>query len=495
MAATPASLGIDLGTTAARAAVVRVDATGAYELVHLPPIPCCVAFPSAGARRVGDVDAAAVPPGNTVEGAKRLLARHGDDPGVASPFWPFQLRSPPANATPTAVRPAVEIPLSTASDAPRYVTALEVTASVLRQVKLSAETALGGVDFGRTPVTVSVPPSFDSDQREATVLAARVAGFGSVRLVSDATAVAAAYHCRAVEGSLAMQRDGEEATFVVNVGAGYTTVSAFTLDTGIVEMLASRGAPIGGEDVTRALCADCAADLTTDLTTTSYRELRSVLEAAKLRLASDAKLDSVPVSVPTGVGSPPLQTTLQRAVLDATTRLVMNPVIDTLVSELVTDFTWPPNTPATLVVAGAPLAGPAAAATLTADVLLSKFRERWKGGTVNLAAPLADPVTAVAAGAALLAIPLSRSTLPATPIKDLLHLDNFPTSIRMEGVKRDDHSTQRHDTHQSTVLDVSVSEAMALAGFDAKSFLRRDGIYNWSKARAKAKSASELLSW
>ncbi|MEK9712731.1 MAG: molecular chaperone HscC [Thalassolituus sp.] len=119
----------------------------------------------------------------------------------------------------------------------------ELSALVLRQLKADAERFLG------EPVTeaiISVPAYFNDNQRNATRIAAKLAGLKVERLINEPTAAAIAYGVR---------EDSSEMNFiVVDLGGGTFDVSVMEKFDDLLEVQASAGdSELGGEDFTQAL--------------------------------------------------------------------------------------------------------------------------------------------------------------------------------------------------------------------------------------------------
>lgn len=127
--------------------------------------------------------------------------------------------------------------------------ASELSALVLRKLKADFEAACPGAGIG--DLVVSVPAYFSSAQREATMLAADLAGLPVPRLVNEPTAAALAY-------GLA-EREGEHVFIVLDLGGGTFDVSIIEMFEGVIEVRSSSGdARLGGEDFTHVLALHLA---------------------------------------------------------------------------------------------------------------------------------------------------------------------------------------------------------------------------------------------
>ena len=116
-------------------------------------------------------------------------------------------------------------------------TPIEVSAEILKALKLRAEETLGGDLVG---AVITVPAYFDDAQRQATKDAARLAGLNVLRLLNEPTAAAIAYGLD----------NASEGTFVVyDLGGGTFDVSVLQLTKGLFEVKATGGnSALGGDD-------------------------------------------------------------------------------------------------------------------------------------------------------------------------------------------------------------------------------------------------------
>ncbi len=223
--------GIDLGTTNSLVATVR---SGAAETLpdqqgrHL--LPSVVRYTSGGVV-VGDAAkaAAADDPLNTIASAKRLMGRGVGDVKALGSQLPYDFRQ---------VDAAVPRIHTVAGD----VSAVEVSAEILRVLARRAEEALGGPLTG---VVITVPAYFDEAQRQATKDAATLAGLKVLRLISEPTAAAVAY-------GLDREADGVHAIY--DLGGGTFDISILRLHRGVFEVMATGGdSALGGDDFDHAI--------------------------------------------------------------------------------------------------------------------------------------------------------------------------------------------------------------------------------------------------
>jgi molecular chaperone HscA len=223
--------GIDLGTTNSLVATVRSgraetlpDDTGEHLL------PSVVRY-TAGGVVVGRVAraAAADDPLNTVASVKRLMGRGVDDVRSLGSRLPYEFRQ-----TETAV-PRIHT-------AGGDVSAMEVSAEILRVLAHRAEASLGGPLSG---VVITVPAYFDDAQRQATKDAARLAGLNVLRLLNEPTAAAVAY---------GLDRGADGVHAIYDLGGGTFDISILRLHRGVFEVMATGGdSALGGDDFDHAV--------------------------------------------------------------------------------------------------------------------------------------------------------------------------------------------------------------------------------------------------
>jgi molecular chaperone HscA len=218
------AVGIDLGTTNSLVATVRhgipvvlPDAEGR------PLLPSIVRYADRGV----DVgypaqEALVIDPQNTIVSVKRLMGRGLADLSDARRF-PYRFIDAPGMVQ-IETRSGIRTPV-------------EVSAEILRTLRLRAEASLGGALAG---AVVTVPAYFDDAQRQATKDAAQLAGLNVLRLLNEPTAAAIAYGLdNASEGTYA----------VYDLGGGTFDLSILKLSRGVFEVLATAGdTALGGDD-------------------------------------------------------------------------------------------------------------------------------------------------------------------------------------------------------------------------------------------------------
>jgi len=223
-------IGIDLGTTnslvaiAPQGAAPRVlrDAEGRAIL------PSVVSYVD-GRVVVGDAAMAqqAEHPGQVVSSVKRFMGRGAADIDFSHPY---------------ALVGEGGVLRIALGEAQRQVSPVEVSAELLRALRLRAEAELGGPVDG---AVITVPAYFDDAQRQATRDAGRIAGLKVYRLLAEPTAAALAY---------GLDR-GERGLFAIyDLGGGTFDVSVLRLHAGVFQVLSTGGdSALGGDDFDRAL--------------------------------------------------------------------------------------------------------------------------------------------------------------------------------------------------------------------------------------------------
>ncbi len=228
------AIGIDLGTTNSLVAAVRdgkpavlVDQRGRALL------PSVVHYTSGGGVVVGAQaqGLAASAPRDTISSVKRFIGRGPKDAEATRRMTPYQFAAGDG--------PVVRFKVA---DGAREVTAIEVSAEILRVLKERAEEQLGGELDG---AVITVPAYFDDAQRQATKDAGRLAGLEVLRLLNEPTAAALAYGLD----------KGSQGTYAVfDLGGGTFDISILELVDGVFQVKATGGdSALGGDDLDRAV--------------------------------------------------------------------------------------------------------------------------------------------------------------------------------------------------------------------------------------------------
>ncbi|MCA9551945.1 MAG: Hsp70 family protein [Myxococcales bacterium] len=298
-------IGIDLGTTSTRVAVVEDGIPRVLQdEAGRSAMPAMLAVTAEGALQLG-YDAAAQAVSN-VEGvvyaAKRLIGRHWASPPVADALGtkPYRVVEGPHHDVRVDLRGSV-------------LAHPEVSAHLIRAMKALAEGHLGQ---GVERCVLSVPAHFDPDQRQATRDAARIAGLEVARLISEPTAAALTY-------GLGVQ--AERTVAVLDLGGGTFDASVVRVGPAGAEVIATAGDTyLGGEDLTDRVVQWLGSafksehDIDVRRRRVALARLREAAEAAKVTLshADQCEID-LPAVVAGPQGSLDLQVTLTRAELEA----------------------------------------------------------------------------------------------------------------------------------------------------------------------------------
>src|SRR5437773_7294398 len=207
-------VGIDLGTT--NSLVAHVDASGIPRVIPDAEgrrlLPSVVAYTPAGIV-VGEAARRQLArnPARTIYSVKRFMGRGGEDVREEARHVPFE------------IVPSAEVVTIRAGD--REVTPPEVSAQILRALKLQADAHLG------EPVeraVITVPAYFNDGQRQATKDAGRIAGLEVLRIVNEPTAAALAYGFgKTVNGKIT----------VFDLGGGTFDVSVLEIGNGVFDVI------------------------------------------------------------------------------------------------------------------------------------------------------------------------------------------------------------------------------------------------------------------
>jgi len=388
------AVGIDLGTTNSLVAIVDAGKPVALADEHGETmVPSVVHYRGDGGVVVG-ADArdrlALDFPRDTIASVKRFMGRGPRDAEATRKLTPYQFFQGAGDQS--VVRFAA---------GGRAVTPMEVSADILRVLRLRAEEALAGPLQG---AVITVPAYFDDGQRQATRDAGRLAGLEVLRLLNEPTAAALAY-------GLDKQAEGTFAVF--DLGGGTFDVSILKLEDGVFEVKSTGGdSALGGDDFDRTI-AEALLARAGGADAGDARVIRHVLDAAralkeKLTIESAAAVDVELV--------PGKTTTLRltRAEMEALVTPVLERCAGPLRRALADARVERGHLSGVILVGGA-----------TRMPLVRRFVEEWFGQK-----PLADidPDQVVALGAAVQADMLAGGAGAG----DVLLLDVVPLSLGLE---------------------------------------------------------------
>lgn len=221
------AVGIDLGTTNSLVATVRSGMSTVLHDEHGHALLPSVVRYLADAVVVGHEAQAAQSqdPVNTIVSVKRFMGRALNDITDRAHI-PYHFVE---NASSQGI---LELKTRAGLKSP-----VEISADILKALKIRAEKALGGELTG---VVVTVPAYFDDAQRQATKDAARLAGLNVLRLLNEPTAAAVAY---------GLDNASEGIYVIYDLGGGTFDISILRLSKGIFEVLATNGdSALGGDD-------------------------------------------------------------------------------------------------------------------------------------------------------------------------------------------------------------------------------------------------------
>ena len=210
-------MGIDLGTTNSEVAIIRegrpvVIADAAGEKI----VPSFVGLSPTGEMLVGEPahNQYVVAPERTIKSIKRKM---GSDERIS---------------------------LAEQSYMPQ-----EISAFILKRLKFLAEEFLGET---LEQAVITVPAYFTDKQRQATKDAGEIAGLEVVRIINEPTAAALAY---------GLDREEDQFLIVYDLGGGTFDISVIEINSGVVEVRASRGdTKLGGDDFDAAIVKYIAED-------------------------------------------------------------------------------------------------------------------------------------------------------------------------------------------------------------------------------------------
>lgn len=260
------AIGIDLGTTNSLVASVRSGKATALENDEgYSILPSVVHYAADKIVTVGQVakDQAIADPHNTVVSVKRLMGRATKDLKTLGEHLPYDFTGE-ETGVPRIKTVAGEF------------SAIEVSADILKALKMRAEKSLGGDLSG---AVITVPAYFDDAQRQATKDAAKLADLKVLRLLNEPTAAAVAY---------GLDTGEEGVVAIYDLGGGTFDISILRLNKGVFEVLSTGGdSALGGDDFDLAIAEWLMAEANvTELTPSLNRQIISAACDAKEALTN-----------------------------------------------------------------------------------------------------------------------------------------------------------------------------------------------------------------
>ncbi|HWE24718.1 MAG TPA: Fe-S protein assembly chaperone HscA [Myxococcales bacterium] len=269
------AVGIDLGTTNSLVAIVRADAeTGIGKPRALPVdegstlLPSVVSYGTGPAPIVGRAARRLAPdaPRDTIVSVKRFMGKTSADPETRR-LSPYRF----AEGESGTVRFEVK---------GRAVTPVEVSAEILKALKVRAEEQLG---MKITQAVITVPAYFDDAQRQATKEAGRLAGLEVLRLLNEPTAAALGY---------GLDKRSQGTFAVYDLGGGTFDISILKLIEGVFEVKAVGGdSALGGDDFDHAIAQHLLAELHRESDPRLVREAIDAAKAAKETLTRAKRVE------------------------------------------------------------------------------------------------------------------------------------------------------------------------------------------------------------
>src|SRR5262245_40806758 len=309
-------IGIDLGTT--NSVVAVMEESGEVKVIANQEgnriTPSVVAFTDKGERLVGDPAKrqAALNPRRTVYSIKRFMGRRHKEVESEEKLVPYKIVGGPNDLV------KVEI------DGKQY-TPPEVSAMILRKLKEAAEAYLGHTV---RKAVITVPAYFNDAQRQATIDAAKIAGFDDeweiedpktgkkskqrMRIINEPTAASLAY---------GLDKKKNEKIAVFDLGGGTFDISILDVGDGVFEVKGVNGdTHLGGDDFDQVLIdyiaeefkKDHGIDLRKDQM--ALQRLKEAAERAKKDLSQSTTTDiNLPFITADASGPKHLQMSLTRA--------------------------------------------------------------------------------------------------------------------------------------------------------------------------------------
>ena len=307
-------IGIDLGTTNS---VVAVMEGGEVKVIANQDgnrlTPSVVAFTDKGDRLVGDPAKrqAVTNPRRTIYSIKRFMGRRHKEVHGEEKLVPYKIVG------------SEDEPIKVEIDGKNF-TPPEISAMILRKLKEAAESYLG---HRVNKAVITVPAYFNDAQRQATLEAAKIAGFDTdweiedkdgkktkqrMRIINEPTAAALAY---------GLDRKKNEKVAVFDLGGGTFDISVLDVGDGVFQVEGVNGdTHLGGDDFDQVLIDHIAEefkkehgiDLRKDQM--ALQRLKEAAERAKKDLSGQTTTDvNLPFITADASGPKHLQLSLTRS--------------------------------------------------------------------------------------------------------------------------------------------------------------------------------------
>jgi molecular chaperone HscA len=260
-------VGIDLGTTNSLAAYVE---NGHPKIMPIGKdsggiIPSVLYFKKDHEVIVGDDAKQKMisDPEHSLYSVKRLIGKTFDDIKNKQQFVAYKLSE---NNTDELVKFQID------DDS---FSAVELSAMILKEIKLQAEHYLG-TEIHKAVITV--PAYFTDTQRQSTRDAGLLAGLEVLRIINEPTAASMAY-------GIGLNPDEIKQVMVYDFGGGTFDVSILRIENGVFEVLATKGDNfLGGDDIDIAIADYWIKEQNIHPNREEYNEIRILAEASKKQL-------------------------------------------------------------------------------------------------------------------------------------------------------------------------------------------------------------------
>ena len=292
-------IGIDLGTTNSVVAVMEGKEPKAIANKEGNRLtPSVVAFNDKGETLVGDIARrqAVTNPTRTIYSIKRFMGRRHNEVASEEKIVPYDVVG--------GAEDYVKVKVGDKEFTPP-----EISATVLRSLKESAESYLG---HKVNKAVITVPAYFNDAQRQATKDAGQISGLEVMRIINEPTAAALAY---------GLESKSQEKIAVFDLGGGTFDVSVLEVADGVFRVISTNGdTHLGGDDFDQTLINHVAdqfkkeqgIDLRDD--TMALQRLQEACEKAKKELSSAQSSDiNLPFITADASGPKHLQITITRA--------------------------------------------------------------------------------------------------------------------------------------------------------------------------------------